>query len=235
MYGNRGKKQIRFMPDEVWITSLFTYWSDDVVSSAEHYKNIFPDARIVVGGIYATLKPEDCKRKTKCQAIQYGVHSLAEEYYPDYSLLRGSIDFQIVHASRGCIRRCKFCYTHVIEREYEPKCSILPEITQTKGSKIALNASNSSGHAIRRKGLVFYDNNLLANENIDDLLHELIDLRRRKRILWCESQSGFDGRDTYGTPGTGATSERSWIQGTPDCLGLGSFAESKHRQTNPHS
>ena len=194
VYGNRSKTQLKFVPDEVWITSLFTYWSDDVVSSAEHYHDAFPDARIVVGGVYATLMHEDCERRTKCHAIQDGVHSLAEGYYPDYSLLKNGIDFQIVHASRGCIRKCKFCYTHVIEREYEPKCSILPEITQTNGLKITLNASNSGRHAIKRKGLVFYDNNLLANENIDDLLHELADLRRRKLILWCESQSGFDGR-----------------------------------------
>lgn len=45
-----------------------------------------------------------------------------------------------------------------------------------------------------KKKLVFYDNNLLANPYIEDLLSELIQLRREKVITRCESQSGFDGR-----------------------------------------
>jgi hypothetical protein len=34
----------------------------------------------------------------------------------------------------------------------------------------------------------------LANEHIKNILNKLIELKKRKKILWCESQSGFDGR-----------------------------------------
>ncbi|MFW9887396.1 MAG: Fe-S oxidoreductase [Candidatus Thorarchaeota archaeon] len=193
VYGER-ETESEEVPDEIWITSLFTYWSEYVRRSAEHYRRMYQAARLVVGGIYATLKPEDCRKQTRCDFVSQGVHPIAEEYYPDYSLLNGEIDFQIVHASRGCVRRCKFCYTHVLEPAYEEKCSILPEIVKSEGKKIHLESIDGDNYSIERRGLVFYDNNFLANENIDELLNELIDLRRKRRILWCESQSGFDGR-----------------------------------------
>jgi hypothetical protein len=46
---------------------------------------------------------------------------------------------------------------------------------------------------IRKRKLVFYDNNLLANPHIDKILHELAEYRTDKGSpLRCESQSGFD-------------------------------------------
>src|SRR5260370_606274 len=45
-------------PDEVWITSIMTYWWEstrDVVALA---KRLFPQATVLVGGIYPTLAPE---------------------------------------------------------------------------------------------------------------------------------------------------------------------------------
>src|SRR5258708_22648324 len=45
-------------PDEVWITSIMTYWWEstrDVVALA---KRLFPKAIVLVGGIYPTLAPE---------------------------------------------------------------------------------------------------------------------------------------------------------------------------------
>ena len=48
---------------------------------------------------------------------------------------------------------------------------------------------------IQKRKLVFYDNNLLANPNIDLILGELRDYRMKGGApLSCESQSGFDLR-----------------------------------------
>ena len=170
-----------FKPDEIWITSLFTYWSPYVKETVEFYKDLFPNAKITVGGIYASLRPiEEVKQYTGCDEVFQGVMGAAESHEPAYDLLEyknGSpIDYQILHASRGCIRNCEFCGTWKIEPEYKPKKSIVDEIFP----------------GIRK--LVFYDNNLLANPHIEDILKELAELKRTHRILWCESQSGFDGR-----------------------------------------
>ena len=95
-----------FEADEVYVTSLFTYWADHVRDAVLHYRCCLPAARITVGGIYASLQPDHCREYTGCDAVWRGVHEGAERCRPDYSLV--DTDFQIIHASRGCIRRCTF-------------------------------------------------------------------------------------------------------------------------------
>ena len=101
-----------------------------------------------------------------------GIIPEAEKLPPAYDLV--DVDYQILHTTRGCIRKCGFCGTYIIEPEWLWKESIKDEITKKK--------------------LIFYDNNLLANENIENILDELIELKKEKKITYVESQSGFDGR-----------------------------------------
>jgi hypothetical protein len=166
-----GNVQPAATPHEVYVTSLFTYWADTVWSSVHYYKELFPGAQVTVGGIYASLAPEHC-RQSGCDHVHVGVHPEAEECPPAYDLV--DTDFQIMHASRGCVRRCSFCGTYKIEPRYTYKRTILPEIV--------------------RNHLVFYDNNLLANPNIGPILDELAEFRLNGRVVTSECQSGFDGR-----------------------------------------
>jgi len=179
----RGESQylhriIQFQPHTVWVTSLFTYWAEHVKASVEFYKNLFPRAKIVVGGIYASLMPEHCKSYTGCDKVYVGVLTAAERYFPAYHLAEElnaqPIDYQIIHASRGCIRKCPFCHIWKLEPKYTVKKSIKNEV--------------------KFKKLIFYDNNFLANPYIEDILNELIQLKKERKIRYCECQSGFDGR-----------------------------------------
>jgi len=174
--GNLPQEEVGFRPDEIWITSLFTYWREYVKRSVEHYRKLFPSSKITVGGIYASLMPDDCKTYTQCDEVFRGIHDGAEKSMPAYDLIVGSndIDFQIVHTSRGCIRNCRFCGAGKIEPTFTYKDSIKHEICSNK--------------------LIFYDNNLLANPRIKDLLHEIADSRFKGKPIVCESQCGFDGR-----------------------------------------
>ena len=169
----------KFSPSEIWITSLFTYWAKYVKDAVQYYKSIFPQSKIIVGGIYASLfSKAEVKEYTGCDEVYQGVISEAEKYPPAYDLIKNSnphlIDYQIIHTSRGCKRQCDFCGTWKIEPEFIPKKTIKDEI--------------------KFKKLVFYDNNLLMNPYIGKILQELIVLKKEKKIQWCESQSGFDGR-----------------------------------------
>lgn len=169
---------LSFNPQEIWITSLFTYWARYVKEAVEYYRHMFPDAKIVVGGIYASLLPDHCKKFTGCDEVVTGVLPEAEKCFPAYNLIRNAnphpIDYQIIHTSRGCIRDCNFCGVKKIEPKFYPESSIKEEIKKRK--------------------VVFYDNNFLANPEVETILQELVDLKKKKKILWCESQSGFDGR-----------------------------------------
>lgn len=167
-----------FDPDKIEITSLFTYWAPYVKDSVSHYRKIFPKAKITVGGIYASLMPDHCKNYTKCDEVYIGVNTEAEKYYPAYDLITNHnshpVDYQIIHSSRGCLRKCSFCGTWIIESRFKAKKSIKDEIKKRK--------------------IVFYDNNLLNNPHIENILKELIELKKNRKISWCDSQSGFDGR-----------------------------------------
>jgi len=168
----RGNEDIGgFIPDEVKITSLFTYWSQFVWESVAFYKKRFPNAKVIVGGIYASLMPEHCK-KSGCDEVFVGINDEAEKYRPAYDLV--DVDYQIIHASRGCIRRCDFCGTWKIEPTFTFKRSIKEEI--------------------RSNRLIFYDNNLLANPNITKLLLELSETTYDNRPIYSECQCGLDGR-----------------------------------------
>jgi hypothetical protein len=169
----------RFEPDEIWITSLFTYWARYVKEAVQFYRGVFPKANIIVGGIYASLiDKEKVKKYTGCDKVYQGVHSEAEKFEPAYELIENKnphpVDYQIIHASRGCKRRCSFCGTWKIEPAFMAKNTIVSEIECRK--------------------IVFYDNNFLMNPNVKKILEELIKLKQKGDILWCESQSGFDGR-----------------------------------------
>ena len=162
----------KFNPNEIWITSLFTYWSKYIKESVEYYKTLFPKSRIIVGGIYASLMPDHCQKNTGCDDVHVGVYSEAENYFPAYDLV--DVDYQILHASRGCIRKCRFCGTYKIEPVFIPKKSIKYEIRSNK--------------------LVFYDNNFLANKYILNILKELEEAKYNNKAVFSECQSGFDGR-----------------------------------------
>ena len=54
-----------FKPDLICVTSIFTYWSKYVKNAVFYYKNKFKNTPILVGGVYASLMPEHCKKYTK--------------------------------------------------------------------------------------------------------------------------------------------------------------------------
>ncbi len=94
---------LSFNPQEIWVTSLFTYWAKYVKDAVQYYKPIFPDAKIVVGGIYASLMKDQCKDFTGCDEVKEGVMQEAEKCFPAYDLIKNAnphpIDYQIVTSS----------------------------------------------------------------------------------------------------------------------------------------
>jgi len=170
----RGNSPAGFYPDQIKVTSLFTYWSKYVKESIDYYRNLYPKAVIEIGGIYASLMPDHCKKYTGCNKVSRGLYKcgIAEQFEPAYDLV--NVAYQIVHASRGCFRRCHFCGTWKIE----------PRVTFKKTLK----------DEIKSNRLIFYDNNLIANPHIENILNEISEIRLNRCAVYCESQSGLDGR-----------------------------------------
>ena len=55
-------KKDEFEPDLICVTSIFTYWSKYVKNTVFYYKNKYKNIPILVGGVYASLMPEHCKK-----------------------------------------------------------------------------------------------------------------------------------------------------------------------------
>jgi hypothetical protein len=180
--GLKTKKGIGFVPDNILITSLFTYWSKYVWDSIEYYRNLYPHAIIELGGIYATLHADTEKFKNLSKKFRVKVHKgiskEAEKYLPDYSLIP-KVDYHATHMMRGCIRRCKFCGTWRLE----------PKLTAKTKDEIIRELKE-----IGKNKVIFYDNNLLANPHVKEILKEFETLRINSKPVIFESQSGFDGR-----------------------------------------
>jgi hypothetical protein len=169
----RGNAKAEFYPKQILITSLFTYWSKYVKDSVAFYRNLYPKAKIIVGGIYASLMPEHCKNYTGCDEVFIGIHHEAENCQPAYDMV--DVDYQIIHGMRGCTRKCPFCGIWKLEKQQ-------------------FKTVNQIRKAIIRNKLVFYDNNMLINPNIRNILKMLKEIRINGKYITCECQSGFDGR-----------------------------------------
>lgn len=187
----RGNSAANYDPAEIYITSLFTYWSRQVEESIKFYKSCYPKAQIIVGGIFASLMPEHCK-SLGADKVHRGLYERAEKYAldhgPAYDLVDDyGVDYQIVHAMRGCIRKCQFCGTWRIESREDI------DINALINNIIRCGTKGTIGRMERNK-IVFYDNNFLAHRLIKELLQKLAELRINGKRIVCESQSGFDGR-----------------------------------------
>ncbi len=182
--GKKSKKELNyFKPNKILITSLFTYWSEYVWDTVQYYRNLFPKSEIIIGGIYVTLHykySEFKKFARKYRAKPYvGLHSQAEKFLPDYSLLSNDVDYHLMHGTRGCTRNCEFCGVWKIE----------PKFTYRAPSEIANEIIS-----VAKNKIIFLDNNFFANPYKKDILKELANLKVNNRPVIFESQSGFDGR-----------------------------------------
>jgi len=180
--GKLPRSELRFYPKKILVTSLFTYWSKYVWDVISYYRSIFPESEILLGGIYATLHSGTQKfdafiRQYKVD-VRVGIDNEAEKFLPDYSILP-DVDYHATHMMRGCIRRCNFCGTWKIEpqRTNKTKEEVISELITIGKNKV-----------------IFYDNNILANPHIKDILYELQTLTIKGKPVSFESQSGFDGR-----------------------------------------
>ncbi len=154
---------IDFNPTKIYITSLFTYSWKPVHESIQFYHQQFPNVSIYVGGIYATLMPQNIKNAYPFVNIHIGLHKEAENMLPAYHLLRQvdkwrDWDKSIVFTSRGCIRKCQFCVVPRVEGGM-------------RDEKPSILSLMSSSH----KKVTIWDNNFLASPYAKSMLKELID------------------------------------------------------------
>jgi hypothetical protein len=167
----QGFSEDGFEPNIIYITSLFTYAYEPVHDVIRFYSQRYKRTGIVVGGIYATLCPDHLKETFKDRIeVHNGLLEKVEDILPDYSLMP-SWQASILFASRGCIRKCRFCSVPQIEPEFKAKKSIKHLIYP--------------GH----KKVILWDNNILASPYWRNIFDEIEELK-----LEIDFNQGLDAR-----------------------------------------
>lgn len=173
-------------PDMIFITSLFTYWRNELINSIQFYKTFYPSSRIVLGGVDASLNPEYFENELGVEVFK-GTFFEIESVLPDYETYfqADELDYQTLRISAGCIRACKPCGAHRIDPVYwyKPIEVIIHEIT-----------GNIEKNDHLRK-IVFKDNSILAHPQAKQLFRWMSTVKIRGKVLGqTESQCGFDAR-----------------------------------------
>jgi hypothetical protein len=161
----RGLKLVtKFVPDEIKVTSLFTWAWKPVWEAVAFYRALFPKAHVALGGIYASLMPE--------HAAESGAHEVhtalireAEDLMPDYGLTPEWADQEraasILFSHRGCIRNCSFCAVPALE-----------------GKPFQARPTTRVKHLIYpgHKRVILWDNNILGESHWREVIQELKEL-----------------------------------------------------------
>lgn len=170
-------KNLNFDPEKILITSLFTYAWRPVHKAIDFYHQQFPDARLEVGGIYASMMPSRLRSTYHFAKVHVGLYDAAEGYIPAYDILEDTDkwkkwDASILFTSRGCIRRCPFCIVPKMEGKIRSNITDIPNYIYP-------------GH----KRIILWDNNFLASPTWKDALIDL-----KETGLKIDFNQGLDAR-----------------------------------------
>jgi radical SAM superfamily enzyme YgiQ (UPF0313 family) len=119
--------QMHERPDEVYITSFFTYHWESVHEVIRICKEVFPSAKVVMGGIYPSLCPQHAGTSL-ADVIHVGELNSVNNCYLALDLLDEIPDFIVLKTSRGCPGKCSYCAVHLLEgntmRYRDPKDTV---------------------------------------------------------------------------------------------------------------
>ena len=186
--------------DRIYVTTLFTFEWKATIEAIEYAKTLVDsNAQIVVGGIAATLLPDQIFEETGIRPIcgllnepgKLGLpgDECIDQITPDYSMLE-DVDYiypfndaYFLSATKGCGNKCGFCAVQTLEPTFIPYIDIkdrIKAIDERFGPK---------------KDLILMDNNVLRSPRFNDIIDDII-------------AAGFGKGATYKNPRTGKTVQR---------------------------
>lgn len=166
------------MWDRIYITTLFSFYWSQTVSTIKYYEFSVKDPQnLFIGGPMATIMAEEIENETGYKTVKGLLNEKVklrikgdekiDGIVPDYSILDDiaykypAQDAYFTYMTRGCIRSCPFCAVPKIEPEYNSYIPIRKQIkiiNQRYGEK---------------KDLLLLDNNILASPMFDHIIDEI--------------------------------------------------------------
>lgn len=186
--------------DHVYVTTLFTFEWDSTIAAINYAKTLVDSVeQITVGGIAATLLPEDIFRDTGIRPVlgllnepgKLGLpgDECIDQITPDYSIL-DDIDYQypfkdayFLSATKGCGNKCGFCAVQTLEPTFVPYIDI----------KAKIRAIDSEFGP--KRDLLLMDNNVLRSPSFNQIIDDIL-------------EAGFAKGASHINPKTGKTVRR---------------------------
>ena len=135
--------------DRIFVTTLFTFYFDITVDTINQLKGLVkPDGLFMVGGVLATLQPDELERATGIKPyrgllnhpgdLDKGDEQIIDELPLDYTIL-DEIEYKYPmsnayygYLTRGCIRHCAFCAVPTLEPQYEDYIPLKERIAEVE-------------------------------------------------------------------------------------------------------
>lgn len=122
-------------PDEVWITSIMSYWWESSRDLVARLRRRWGHGRplILLGGIYPSIAPDHAAQFVAPDIVVTGEVPAANDLWPDLSLYDTPPSYAIITPSRGCPFNCAYCAQLTINAgnrkvRYRPHSDILAEM-----------------------------------------------------------------------------------------------------------
>lgn len=193
--------------DRIYISTLFTfYWNKTIKTIKFYSKSVKHSSHIFVGGVMATLMKSEIQNEINVTIVEgllnekgklgYKDDDKIDYILPDYSIIDlksnrfleysyPTNDSYIAYATRGCIRKCKFCAVPIIEPYFTNSISIAKQVKAIK---------DNFGE---KRHLLLLDNNILASEEFTKIVDEIKSLgfeRGAKYILTTNDKKVYLNR-----------------------------------------
>ncbi len=211
-------------PDEVWITSIMTYWWESTVDTAVLVRKLYPKARLRIGGIYPTLAPRHLKEKLASRGLDFelvrgrdldlkksrrgtrvlNADCIVTGEIPDAS--NADIDFDVYREMTRSLEGNERLPDYAIlmtSRGCPFDCSYCAQKAYNEGSlKVRIRNARDTFEEIRNKyhefgirRFAFYEDNfLLEKPNIERLLQLLLANKHELKHLQLYAPEGIEVR-----------------------------------------
>ncbi len=186
--------------DRIYISTLFTfYWNKTIKTIKFYSRSVKHPSHIFVGGIMATLMKKEIQNENNVTIVEgllnekgklgYKDDDKIDYILPDYSIIDQNSnrlleysyptdDSYIAYATRGCIRKCKFCAVPIIEPHFTNSISIAKQVKAIK---------DNFGEKIH---LLLLDNNILASEEFPKIIDEIKSIGFERGAKYILNENG---------------------------------------------
>lgn len=171
-------------PDEIWVTSIMTYWWESTRDAIKRVRLRFPRATVLVGGVYPTLAPEHAAEHCGAHLVVKGEIPAASDQPTDFSVYGDRTpSYAILATTRGCPWDCHYCAARALNGgSSKVRSRTTGDVLDEIEAKMALG--------VRRFGF-YEDNSLVLRGHLQDILEEIL-ARGHKLDLYAPE--GFETR-----------------------------------------